>query len=386
MPDFKHIALRPSLAPVAKQCPSAMYVDPAHPEIRTVEGMVFSATGTALHDVFKEIIYPGLPLTEAALLPFVERHQVVMEGYFGILWRAKRLEERWKKVAQWYQGATLEQRISCTLSNGYELAGTPDLVQITDKGFGLVLDLKSGEKEMDYMAQVELYALIAWKRNQALGVNEFYGAIFAPMLDKYHNEKITAERLAWVEEFWVKAMAFAGVQYVMGPMCAVCPRLLTCPAMVKSVDPMVAEVRSGREITALDIKAWRPTAKYLKTILERYEEVERALVEHMGTIDLGDGMELYLKTAMEDKLKPVETYHVLTGEFRIPPEKVLENMKVSKEGVKEAARAIAQARSRENGIGATQVKIMKALEAQGATYKKPKVSVQARPIQSQVTQ
>lgn len=379
MPDFKHINLRPSLAPVAKQCPSAMYVDPQRPEIRTAESEVFSTTGTALHAIFKELVYPGLPVTEAALLPYAERFQVAMEGYFGILWRAKKVEVWWKKVAQWYQGAVLEERISCTLSNGFELAGTPDLMNVVGE-FGLILDLKGGQKEMDYMPQVELYALIAWKRNQALGIKKFYGAIFAPMLDKYTNEEISAERLAHVEEFWVKHMAFAGVSYVMGPMCAVCPRLLSCPAMAKSIDPMAGELRHGRDITALDIKAFRPTARYLKQLLERYEEVERALVERMGVIDLGDGYELYLRTDMEDKLKPIEAFHVLTGEFRIPAEKVLEQMKISKTGVKEAARAIAQARSRENGIGATQVKILKALEAQGATYQKPKVYVSTRPI------
>lgn len=387
MPDFNHIRLRPSLAPVVRQCPSAMYVDPKVPEIRTADGEVFSTTGTALHDVFKQLIYTGKPLTREALIPFAERHNVAMEGFFGIEWRAKQIAEKWEKVSKWYQGAQLEERISCTLSNGYELAGTPDLFQVVGE-YALVFDLKTGEKELDYTPQIELYALILWKRHQALGMKRVFGALFAPMLNKFTNQEITEQRLEHVEEFYTKAMAFAGITYVIGPMCQFCPRLLSCPAMVRSVDPMVADLREGRELSALDIKQFRPAMRYLKQIVERYEEVERALVERMGTIDLGDGYELYLRTDMEDKIKPVDAFRILTGElFKIPPEKVLEGMKISKTAVKEAARAIAVPRSRENGLGVTQVKLLTALESAGATYKKPKTYVSSRPIpDKQITQ
>jgi len=379
MPDFKHIALRPSLAPVVKQCPSAMYVDPNMPVMRTSTNDVFSKTGTALHDVFKEVIYPGHAITVEALLPIAARYEVAMEGYFGIIWRAKKIAEKWSKLAGFYQGATLERKLSATLSNGYVLEGTPDLFSVHGE-FAVVNDLKTGEKEFDYFAQVELYALMIWKQNQALGLKKVYGALFHPMLDKFTNEEISEDRLRHVEDYYTKMMLFAGMNYVTGPACAICPRLLTCPAIKKSVDPMITDMRSGREVTALDIKAWRPMVKYLEKCVENYKVIEHALLERMGSIDLGDGYELYLKTDFQEKLKPLEAFHVLTGDFKIPPEKVIEQMKISKAAVDEAARAIAIPRDRAHGLGATKMKLHKALEEKGATYKKPRVSATTRPI------
>jgi hypothetical protein len=375
---FESIALRPSLAPVAKICPSAMFRDAARPEIRTAALEAFSNSGTALHAVFKDIIYKGLPVTQEALIPYCDRFNVTMDGYFGILWRAKQVAEKWEKVAQFYQNAQLEQTISCTLKNGYVLSGTPDLFAI-NADFGVIFDLKTGEGGYDYFAQVEMYALILHKKYGALGVKEYFAGLFYPMLEKYTNRKISAEYLDELEDSWCKRIDLAGVSYVMGPMCAICPRLVSCQAIIRTIDPLAAELRIEREITPYDIAKFRPGIKVMERIVERFKEVEKALLEQFGIIDLGDGYELFMKEDFADKLRPVESWRILTEEYKIPPEEIIKQLKFTKSAVKESARVISVPRDRNRGLAVTQTRIIKSLEEQGAIEKVPRREVSMRP-------
>ncbi len=373
------ISLRPSLAPVAKICPSAMYQVPGRPEIRPVAQVGFSATGTALHAVFKDRIYPVQTITDADLSPYVERYNVELEGYYGIGWRARRVAEKWAPLAGFYQGAKLEQTITATLSNGFVLTGTPDLWNVFSE-FGVVFDLKTGEKDLDAIPQVELYALILHKRFAALGVKEWYVAQFNPLLDKYTNIKITAAQLDELERFWVAHQERAGISYAIGPMCAYCPRMTSCPAMLKSIDPLAAELRADREVSPYDIAKFRPSILVMKKIVEMFEVAQKALLERHGIIDLGDGYELYMKEDFQDKLKPLESWKILTAEpFNIPAESILAELSMPKGAVKEAVRAIAVPRHREKGLGVMQKKVLDTLAASGAIEKVPRKEVSIRP-------
>jgi len=382
---MNNIKLRPSLAPVAKQCSSAMFQDPERPEIRTSALEVFSNSGTALHAVFKDIIYPGLALTDEALMPYLDKYNVTLQGYYGIGWRAKQIQEKWQKVAHFYQGAQLEQTISCTLKNGYVLTGTPDLFAVNSE-FGVIFDLKTGERDYDAFPQIEMYALILHKKYGAMGVKEYFGGLFYPMLEKYTNQKITVEYLDHLEDWWCNKMLFAGISYTTGPLCNVCPRLLSCQAMIRSVDPMAAELRLDREITPHDIKKFRPTIKMMEKMVENYKLVERALLDRFGVIDLGNGYELFLKEDFRDHLNTIESWRILTEEYQIPPVEILKGMKLSKEAVKESARCISVPRDRERGLGVMQKKLFAALDAGGAMEKVPRKEVSMRPQpESQLT-
>jgi hypothetical protein len=374
---FENIRLRPSLGPVAKQCPSAMFHDPRRPDIRTSAHLVQSTTGTALHDIFKERTYRGLPLRDEDLAPYAEKHNVALTGYYGIGWRARQVAEKWAKIAPFYEGAQLETEIACVLKNGFPLRGTPDLFKVNAE-FGVILDEKYGESEYDFMAQVELYALILHKRYAAQGVKEWYCALFCPMLEKYVNVKLTAEYLDKLEDKYCEAMNLAGVSYVTGPACPICPRLLSCQAMIRSVDPLNTELRSGRDITPYDIAKFRPSVKLMEQMVEHYKAVERAVLERVGVIDLTNGYELYFKEDFRDQIRPAEAWKILTDEFRIPPEKIVANLKFPKSAVMESARAIAVARDKNKGLGVTQIRIFNALKEQGAVEKVPRKEVAVR--------
>lgn len=377
MNEFKNIHLRPSLAPIAKICPSAMYRDANKPEIRSASLQVYSASGTALHAVFKDLIYPGKALSDEALVPYTEKYNVTLQGYYGIGWRAKQIETKWQKVSQYYQGAQLEQTISCTLKNGYVLTGTPDLFSVNSE-FGMIFDLKTGETEYDAFPQIEMYALILHKKFGANGVKEYFGALFYPMLEKYTNRKITAQDLDELEDDWCRRIDAAGISYTTGPQCAICPRILSCQAMVRTVDPMCAELRLEREITPFDIQKFRPAIKLMEKYVENYKVLEKALLERFGVIDLGDGYELYFKEMFRDHLKTQEAWRILTEEYQIPAAKLLEGMKMSKECVKEAARVISVPKTRDRGLGVMQKKIFASLEEQGAIEKVPRKEVSMR--------
>jgi hypothetical protein len=329
--------------------------------------------------VFKDRIYPAQPVTDADLAPYIERYNLELEGYYGIGWRARKVAEKWAPLAGFYENAKLEQTITATLANGFVLTGTPDLWNVFSE-FGVVFDLKTGEKDLDAIPQVELYALILHKRFAALGVKEWYVAQFNPMLDKYTNIKISAAQLDELEKFWVAHQTRAGISYVIGPMCAFCPRMNSCPAIIKSIDPLCAEMRADREVGPYDIAKFRPAIQVMKKMVEMFELAQKALLEKHGIIDLGDGYELYLKEDFQDKLKPLESWNILTSEpFNIPAERILAELSMPKGAVKGAVRAIAVPRHREKGLGVMQKKVLDALAASGAVEKVIRKEVSIRP-------
>lgn len=355
-----------------------MFLPPGAPEV-VDPPTVFSACGTALHAVFKDLIFPGKPFAEADLQPYCKKFDVTLQGYYGIAWRAFQIRDKWQTVAQWYQdNPRREKRISCTLKNGFVLEGTPDLFNVFAT-YAVVFDLKTGEAEVDYFPQVELYALILWKMFGATGLNQVHVALFSPMLEKYESRIFTAEYLAELEDLYIAAMEAAGIRYTPGPWCRWCKRLTSCPVNIRAIDPLCADIQSGRVITAADLAHMRPAIHVMEKIVESYKRVERALVDQQGTIELGNGYELYLKTWNKTVFKPKETLALLLGEG-IPMDKIVERIGFTKEDIKELARESPKLvpRSKENGIGAIQSRLLAALEKSGATEEKPMTQIAQR--------
>lgn len=379
MDPTAQIRLRPSQGPVAKHCASSMYAPPGSIEVSDPP-TVFSSTGSALHKVFEDLIYPGKDITKELLIPYIRDFQVTMDGYFGIHWRANQIREKWAKVSSWYLNAKSEQRIECTLKNGFVLGGKPDLWNVFED-YAVVFDLKTGEGEDDYFPQVELYALILWKLYGALGLERVHVALFCPMLERYESRVFTAEYLANLEDAYVQAMSAAGIQYAPGPWCKRCRRLTGCPVIVKAVDPLCEDIHMSREVLPGDLARMRPAVAVMEKIIERFKLVEKGLVERFGTIDMGNGYELYQKTLMINSYRPKETLEYLLREG-IPMDSIVGRLTFSKEDLKELARFHPQMkpRDKDNGLGATQARILNALQEQGATEEKPRKQIAQRPI------
>jgi hypothetical protein len=154
----------------------------------------------------------------------------------------------------------------------------------------------------------------------------------------------------------------------------------SCPAIIKSIDPLCAEMRADREVGPYDIAKFRPAIQVMKKMVEMFELAQKALLEKHGIIDLGDGYELYLKEDFQDKLKPLESWNILTSEpFNIPAERILAELSMPKGAVKGAVRAIAVPRHREKGLGVMQKKVLDALAASGAVEKVIRKEVSIRP-------
>ncbi len=259
--------------------------------------------------------------------------------------------------------------------NSFVLEGTPDLFNVFAT-YAVVFDLKTGEAEVDYFPQVELYALILWK---LWGLEKVHVALFSPMLEKYESRVYTAEYLSELEDQYIAAMEAAGIRYVPGPWCRWCKRLTSCPVNLRAIDPLCADIQGGRVIAAADLAHMRPAIQVMEKIVAQYKALERALVERMGTIELGNGYELYLKTWNKTAFRPKETLGLLLAEG-IPMEKIVERMDFTKEDIKELARESPNMvpRHKEKGIGATQSRLLLELEKSGATEERPATQIAQR--------
>ncbi len=354
-----------------------MYHPDGTPEV-TAPPTIFSQCGTALHAVFKDLIYPSIAFKEDDLKPYARKFEVTMQGYYGIAWRAFQIRDKWQKVAAWYKDAIQEKTIRCVLKNGFVLEGTPDLFQVFGN-YAVIFDLKTGEAEVDYFPQVELYALILWKLWGAMGLEKVHVALFAPMLEKYESRVYTAEDLAAIEDHYIDNMEAAGVRYMPGPWCRWCKRLTSCPVNIKAIDPLCEDLKGGRELGPADLAHARPAIQVMERIVARYKEVERALVERLGIIDLGNGYELFIKTWQRAGFKSKETLAHLLAEG-IPMDAIVERLSFSKEDIKQLARESPKLvlRTQKNGLGATQARILEELENAGAIEEKPQTQISQR--------
>lgn len=329
------INFRPSKAPGFMQCPGYC-MEPERPYelIESDKSLEFATLGTACHDVFSTLIVKQKKISNDLLIPFCEKYNVPFDGFMGLARKAYLMEKKWNEnLAQFFTNPITEKKIKGKLPNGVVYEGTPDLHQLNGD-YALVLDLKSGETDLDYKFQLLTYCLLIYRENIATGLNTFYCYVWSPVIDSYVGFKVSEEELLSFEKELCKQFELVGKRYKSGPWCSYCDMLEICPQHRRAFLKLETQLPI---ITVEQIAATRPIIKSMEKLIELYDATEKALLEKYGSIDLGDGHELCYKTVMKDTLDAPKTLQVLMEKFSIPPEKIGPHMKLSKTAVNEVA-------------------------------------------------
>lgn len=342
-PKF-NIKFRPSKAPGFMQCASYC-LEPERPYklVESDKEMEFATLGTACHEVFSDLIVKKIKVTEENLMEIAEKYNVPYEGYMGLARKGFLMERKWiENLARFFTNPVSEEKISFPLPNGEVNEGTPDLYQLNGD-YALLLDLKSGETDLDYTAQLMTYALILYRIHEATGLNTFYLYLWAPVIDSYFGIQVNGSDLEAFEKQIVEKWEKVGKEYKTGPWCSYCDTIEVCPQHRRAFLKMEDQVK---EITVEQIAEARPIIKAMQKIVELYEKTEKALLEKYGTIDLGDGHELFYNTIMRDTLDVPKTIQVLSDDFNIPLNTIGPHLKLTKAAVNEIGGDAAPARQK----------------------------------------
>lgn len=324
---------RPSKAPGFMQCPSyIMEYERPYQLLESDESMEFANLGIACHDLFAQLIVPGEKVTQENILPFCEKHNVEYEGFMGLARKAFLMEKKWQEnLAKFFIGAQSEQFVSAQLSNGETVQGTPDLFKLHGE-YALILDLKSGETDLDYTYQLMTYALILYKLHGAAGLETFYLYMWAPVIDSYIGIEITGADLEAFEVELIEQWQKVGKEFKPGPWCGYCDNLEVCPSHRNAFLQMEDQVS---KITIDNIAQARPIIQAMKKIVEKYENTEKALLEKYPVIDLGDGHELYHQTIMKKSFSAPKVVETLSKDFGIGLDKIGPHLKITKKAIEE---------------------------------------------------
>ncbi len=342
-------SFRPSMAPGVAQCASYMW-RPEGLDIREEPGER-ADIGTALHELFYTHVYPRRIIDEFTLAQLADRHQVDVDGFEGVTWRARKMEKQWVSLQDFYIDAHREEAIGYILPNGKPNKGTPDAWNIVGEGedaYACVLDLKTGLSDQDHRAQLMDYCLILYKVH---GVKEFYASVFNPVQDFYETWHWSlVEILAWEKEL-LRKMSVVAVEFRSGPACRYCPNLIRCPAHLSVVKAYYVPDNAGQrplivpKVTPEIIRQVRPVMQHLAKVLETYKDIERGMLEQFGTIDLGDGQELALAVRYK-KVYNVPKSMPVFEKMGIGMERVLQSLKLTSEAVEELAATVAPPRAK----------------------------------------
>jgi hypothetical protein len=329
------VNFRPSKAPGFMQCPGyCMEPERSYKLLDSDKSLEFATLGTACHDVFSSVIVKQIKVTNEILVPFCEKYNVPFEGFMGLARKAYLMEKKWNEnLAQFFSDPVTERKLKAKLPNGYEYEGTPDIYQLNGD-YALILDLKSGETDLDYKYQLMTYCLLLYRQNVTTGLNTFYCYIWSPVIDSYNGFKISEDDLLAFEKELCKQFELAGKQYKSGPWCSFCDMIEVCPSHRRAFLQLESQVP---QITVEQIATTRPIIKAMQKIIDLYDATEKALLEKYGKIPLGDGHELYQQTVLKDTLDAPKALQILMEDFSIPPEKIGPHMKLSKTAVTEVA-------------------------------------------------
>lgn len=345
------IFYRPSMSPGVSQCASFMW-RPDGLDIREEAGER-ADLGTALHELFYSHVYPRRIIDDFTLAQLADRHQVEVDGYEGITWRARKMEKEWQQLREFYLEARREEKIGYALPNGRKNEGTPDAWSIVGEGldrYACVLDLKTGEADYDHRSQLLDYCLIIHKVH---GIDEFYASVFNPIQDYYETWHWSSRDIeAWEREL-LRKMACAGKEFRTGPLCKVCPNLTLCPAHRRAILPFYTPPAGGKpgslpthlKVTPEIIREVRPMMQHLAKVVGTYQELERGLLEQYGTIDLGEGYELALGTRYK-KTYDVPRALPVFSKMGIPQDRILQALKLTSTAVEELAATVAPPRGK----------------------------------------
>lgn len=337
---WRHVGFRPSKSPGVAQCASFMYL-PGGYDIQEEAGER-ADLGTALHELFYDRVFPGLDIDEFHMSHYAQKHQVDVDGHLGIKWRALKMQKYWEELKEFYPNPSREQTLQIVLPNGYPLSGTPDMLQ--DNGdYACILDLKTGETDIGYKAQLMTYALM-YKR--MYGTQEFYLTIFNPVKDYFQTWLVKAPELEEWEREIVRKMEVCGKEFRRGPLCRYCPNLTTCEAHRREIalysPALTAEFD---KITPAQIQGMRPVIQAMEQVVKHYKETERALLEQHGAIDLGDGYELTLATRFKKDYDVVKCLPVLE-ELGASLDQIYQSLHLTSESLENLCRMIAPPRGK----------------------------------------
>lgn len=381
MATIKDVSYRPSMAPIVEQCPSAMYgIDLS---IKQEAGKP-ADIGNALHEVFSKRISLGIDPTADFLKEVAGSWGVEVGGYSGIGWRAAKIKLHWEKVAFYFtENAKRESHIAYTLPNGLVWQGTPDIYEVFPD-YAVVLDLKTGMQELNHEAQLKDYAAIIaanWS-----GIERVYAIVFNPMQDIYENWVFERDELgAWGKSL-IKKIGQADIDYVKGTLCKYCPRWHSCPAIKRELNLLLTDetvLREGQSITTEMIAQWYPAIEVLKKVIEAYDTAKIALVKNFGTIDLGNGYELFVRRYTKDDINGVVAFNFLK-EQGIDVDKIVEFMKINKTSIRDIAKLIAKPRDKFNSITAVNTRFLDGIRDAGGMTEKPVEAVTTRPQRDKI--
>jgi len=329
--DLANIYYRPHKAGLADQCPSSMLRNPNFIP-KTVVG-VRANLGTAAADLFGNVITKGLKLTDELIDDYANKHNVAVDGFEGLAWRAKRLDSKYQKMLEkgFLEQPVAEETFTSILANKYTYTYRPDLYEIHGS-WAVIVELKMGEVDTGWDLQSRDYALAMIRSAMADGIKKFYCIVLAPIADYYSVKSYTIDELKDFEKKLIANMNKAGTDYVTGPLCQYCDNLLNCPQIKRSIDPISQSIMKVKPnnitITGEEIQQWRPVIKAMKKICKVYEDTEALLLDRMGTIPLGDGTELYYREQNKKEIDIQGAISVMCDDFGVKKEDFISRLSI----------------------------------------------------------
>jgi len=357
---MKNIYYRPHKAGLARQCPSSLLCSP-DVKIRSEAGLP-AILGRACHYVYQNYISQGTVLEPHIINETAIKFAVEVNGFNGLGWRVYKLQENHKKLIEkrMISKPIVERPIVVKLDNGYEYTSIPDAIEAFGN-WGIVLEIKTGTIDTGWMEQGLSYCLSMMKEFQNTGMERFYVVIMAPVLDYYEVKSFTIEQVLAYEKFIIEQIEKAGKEYCRGKLCEFCPNLLHCQAVGDDIDLYSKDFIDTKQRGQIDMAAiakWRPTMQAMKKIYETYDKAEKLLLTQVGSIDLGDGTELYFKEERRRTYDVSKVIPIMVDEFGITREDFVKKLEISSESIKNLSDATAPLRAKGKQLQAIKDRMM----------------------------
>lgn len=367
MRDFKEIYYRPHKAFLAEQCPSSLLRNPKF--IPKQQVGVPAHLGTACGYAFEHFIVPRQAIEDENIIEIAKMHNVEVDGYNGLKWRVYKLQNAYAKVLEkgYFRTPIAEEEWQIALKNGYQYRCFADLYEI-HAPWGVVLELKMGKVDTGWEYQARDYAMAMIKKFQDLKLTHVYSIVFAPIVDYYNVTKFTIEELLALEDKLLSTMGKVGEQYVTGDGCEYCDNLLSCPGIKRQIDPVSKDIMAAggiQKISGDDIRKWRATIKGMKKICDTYDSAEKLILGREGSVDLGNGKELYLRDQYTKEVDAGKAISVLVDDFKVERQDFISKLDITNKNIEILSDSIAPS----NGKTKMRKAVWDLLEEKGAMKK-----------------
>lgn len=340
---YENIYYRPHKAGLARQCPSSLLCSPDI-KIRSEAGLP-AILGRAGHYTYENYISQGVVIEPHVINEIAIKFAVDVNGFNGLGWRVYKLQDKHRRLVEkkMINQLIVERPIPVRLENGYEYTSIPDAIEAFGS-WGIVVEVKMGIIDTGWMEQGLSYCLSMLKQFGDTGMGKFYVVLMAPILDYYEVKSFTTEQVLEYEQFIIGQIDKAGKEYCRGDKCQYCPNLLHCQAVGDDIDLYskdFIETKGRGQIDLAKIAQWRPIMKAMKKIYETYDKAEKVLLNQCGTIDLGNGKELFLRDEARRKYDVSKTIPIMVDEFHVEREDFVKKLEISSESIKELSDAVA---------------------------------------------